>query len=177
VWDEATVRPIWQRLADRPAAVGRPVPQRATTTDAGLRLHTNRTGRRTIEPIHSDSNLVIFILPSRAAEVRLLSRAQSPTAARPWLDDRRQLGVRVKRIVLRGAEDLREIPLDHPGLTQGWWAVERDGQVMSRWTDGEAMLPPPAMSGTVMLEIHLAGAMTYAVDAASEEGTERRAAA
>ena len=177
MWDEATVRPIWQRLADRPAAVGRPVPQRATTTDAGLRLHTNRTGRRTIEPIHSDSNLVIFILPSRAAEVRLLSRAQSPTAARPWLDDRRQLGVRVKRIVLRGADELREIPVDHPGLTQGWWAVECDGQVMSRWTDGEAMLPPPAMSGTAMLEIHLAGAMTYAVDAASEDGTERRAAA
>ena len=31
VWDEASVRPVWQRLADRAAAIGRPVPQPATT--------------------------------------------------------------------------------------------------------------------------------------------------
>jgi hypothetical protein len=48
---------------------------------------------------------------------------------------------------------------------------------MSRWTDGEAVLPLPAMRGPVMLEIHLAGPMTYVVDAAPEGGTERRAAA
>ena len=28
VWDEASVRPVWQRLADRAAAIGQPVPQR-----------------------------------------------------------------------------------------------------------------------------------------------------
>ena len=109
--------------------------------------------------------------------MRLVSRAQSPTEARPWLEDRRRLGVRVKRIVLRSAEELREVPVDHPDLTRGWWAVERDGQIMSRWTDGEAVLPLPAMSGNVMLEIHLAGSMTYVVDAAPEGGIERRAAA
>jgi hypothetical protein len=54
---------------------------------------------------------------------------------------------------------------------------QRDGQIMSQWTDGEAALPLPAMSGTVMLEIHLAGTMTYVVDAAPEDGAERRAAA
>ncbi len=63
----------------------------------------------------------------------------------------------VKRIVLRSAKELREIPIDHPDLTGGWWAVERDGQIMSRWTDGEAVLPVPAMRGQVMLEVHLAG--------------------
>jgi hypothetical protein len=177
VWDEASVRPVWQRLADRAAVIGRPVSQRATTTDACLRLRTDRTGRRTIAPIHSDSNLVIFVLPSRAAEVRLLSRAQSPTEARPWLDDRRHLGVRVKRIVLRGAEEAHEVPVDHPDLTRGWWSVERDGQIMSRWTDGEAVLPLPAMRGTVMLEVHLAGAMTYVVDAVHAGETGQLAAA
>jgi hypothetical protein len=176
VWDEASVQPVWQQLADRAAAIGQPVPQRVTTTDASLRLVSKRTGRRTYEPVYSDSNLVIFMVPSRSPEVRLLSRAQSPTEARPWLDDRRRLGVHVKRIVLRGADDLREIPVDHPDLTRGWWAVERDGQIMSRWTDGEAVLPLPAMQGTVMLEIHLAGSMTYAVDAVPQDGTERRAA-
>ena len=173
VCDEVSVQPVWQRLADRAAAIGQPVTQCVTTTDADLRLLANR---RTVRPVFSDSNRVIFILPHGTPEVRLLSRAQSPTEARPWLDDRRRLGVRVKRIVLRGADDLREIPIDHPDLTRGWWAVERDGHIMSRWTDGEAVLPLPAMRGGGVLEIHLAGSMTYVVDAAPDGRTERHAA-
>jgi len=167
VWDEASVQPVWQCLVDRAAAIGRAVPQRVTTTDAALRVLANE---RIVKPVISDSDRVIFVLPRGAGEVRLLSRAQSPTEARPWLEDRRRLGVRVKRIVLRGADDLREVPVDHPDLTRGWWAVERDGQVISRWTDGDAVLPLPAMRGIVMLEIHFAGAMIYAVDAAPEVG-------
>jgi Hint domain len=163
VWDEATVRPVWQRLADRAGSIGQPVPQHATTTDAGLRL---LSGGRTVVPIHDDGKLVIFAAPQGAREVRLVSRAQSPTEARPWLEDRRRLGVRVTRIVLRNADDLREIPVDHPDLTGGWWAVERDGLAMSRWTDGEAVLPLPDNEDIVMLEIHLAGAMTFVADAA-----------
>ena len=174
VWDEASAQPVWERLADRAAVIGLPVTQRATTADAGLRLLADQ---RTVKPVFSDSDRVIFVLPRGAREVRLLSRAQSPTEARPWLEDRRRLGVRVKRIVLRGADETREIPVDHPDLTRGWWAIERDGQIMSRWTDGEAMLLLPAMSGHVMLELHLAGSMIYAVDAAPGDGTEQRAAA
>ena len=93
------MQPVWQRLFDRAAAIGRPVTQRATTTDADLRLLADR---RTVKPVFSDSDRVIFVLPRGAREVRLVSRAQSPTEARPWLEDRRRLGVRVKRIVLRG---------------------------------------------------------------------------
>jgi hypothetical protein len=174
VSDEASVQPVWQWLSERAAAVGQAVTQRATTTDADLRLLADR---RTVQPVFSDSDRVIFVLPRGASEVRLVSRAQSPTEARPWLDDRRRLGVRVKRIVLRGADETREVPVDHPDLTRGWWAVERDGQVMSRWTDGEAVLPLPPMNGHTMLEIHLAGSMTYVVDAATGDGTERLAAA
>jgi hypothetical protein len=47
---------------------------------------------------------------------------------------------------------------------------------MSRWTDCEAVLPLPAMCGLVMLEIHLAGSMTYIVDAVPARGSEQRAA-
>jgi hypothetical protein len=133
--------------------------------------------RRTVKPIFSDSDRVIFVLPRGACEVRLVSRAQSPAEARPWLEDRRQLGIRVERIVLRTAEELREIPVDHPDLTRGWWAAERDGQTMSRWTDGEAVLPLPGTCGLVMLEIDLAGSMTYIVDAVPARGTEQPAAA
>ena len=51
-----------------------------------------------------------------------------------------------------------------------------DGPMMSRWTGGEAALPLPPMRGHVVLEIQLTGAMTFALDAASESVTERRAA-
>jgi hypothetical protein len=173
VHDEATVQPVWRRLADRAAAIGRPTPQRVTTTDAALRLLANQ---RTVNPVFSDSDRVIFVLPRGTNEVQLSSRAQSPTEARPWLEDRRRLGVRVKRIVLRGADDLREVPMDHPDLSQGWWAVERDGQTISRWTEDKAVLPLPAMSGILTLEIHLAGSMLYAVDAVPAGGTGRKLA-
>jgi hypothetical protein len=145
VWDEASVRSVWQRLLERATALGRPVPARVTTMDADLRLLTDQ---RTVNPVFSDSDRVIFVLPRAASEVRLVSRAQAPTEARPWLGDQRRLGTRVKRIVLRGADEVREVPLDHPDLTRGWWAVERDAPMMSRWTDGEAVqrdgraLPP-----------------------------------
>ena len=114
VWDDASVQPVWQRLADRAAAIGRPVPQHGTTAEADLRLLADR---RPVKPVFSDSDRVIFVLPSGARETRLVSRAQSPTEARPWLEDRRRLGVRVKRIVLRGADETRQIPMDHSDLT------------------------------------------------------------
>ena len=105
-----------------------------------------------------------------------MSRAARPTDASPWLEDRRTLGVRVARIVLRSADDVREVPVDHPELADGWWAVERDGQAMSRWTNGEAVVPLPAMRGDTLLEIHLAGAMTYVVAAVPGGQAERHAA-
>ena len=175
VSDEASVRPVWQRLADRADVIGRAGSPRVTTTDAGL--HLLCPGGRTVKPVYSDSDRVIFALPRDIREVQLASRAQSPTKARPWLNDRRRLGVRVKRIAVRGADGLREVPVDHPDLTRGWWDVERDGQMISRWTDGEAVLPLPAMRGHVMLEVHLAGAMIYAVDAVPAGRIERHVAA
>ena len=108
--------------------------------------------------------------------MRLVSRAQSPTETRPWLSDQRRLGVRVKRIVLRDGDETREIPMDHPAITHGWWDIEYDGAMMSRRTDGDAMLPLPSMRGPGMLEIHLAGTMTYIMDVVAEDVTERRAA-
>ncbi len=173
VSDEASVRPVWQRLAGRAAAIGQPGLQRLTTTDANP--HLQCPGRQTIEPIYRDSDRAIFVLPNAAPEVRLVSRAQAPTEARPWLEDRRRLGVCVKRIVLRGADEVREVPMDHPGIKRGWWTVEHDGPMVSRWTDGAAVLPLPAMRGHVVLEFHLTGSMTYVVDAMPAGGRERRA--
>ena len=170
VSDEASVRPVWQRLAERAAALGQPAPRLDTTGDPELRIVAKG---RTVRPLYGENGLYIFALPKGATEVRLVSRAGAPTDARPWLDDRRCLGVNVERIVLRGASELREVPVDHPGLSQGWHVVERDGVALRRWTNGDAVLPLPALGGPTMLEIRAgSGGMAYVTSAEQE----RRAA-
>ena len=122
VWDEATVRPVWQRLAERAAALGQPASQPGNHHRSGAGIVAKG---RTVRPLYGENGLYIFALPKGATEVRLVSRAGSPTDARPWLEDRRCLGVNVERITVRGASEVRDIALDNPGLSQGWWAVER----------------------------------------------------
>ena len=173
VCDEGNVRPVWQRLAERATALGEAAPQLDTTTDPALHIVAN--GRR-VQPLHGENGLYIFPLPKGAAEVRVVSRAGSPTDVRPWLDDRRCLGVHVERIVLRDANNLREVPVDHPGLSRGWWAVEKNGMALRRWTNGDAVLPLPDCSSPAMLEIRLGGEMAYAVTARPEAGPERKVA-
>ena len=124
---------------------------------------------RTVRPLYGENGLYIFALPKGATEVRLVSRAGSPADARPWLDDRRCLGVNVERIVLRGASEMQEIPVDHPDLSQGWQAVERDGMALRRWTNGDAVLPLPTLGGPTMLEIRIgSGGMAYVISAERE---------
>jgi hypothetical protein len=55
-------------------------------------------------------------------------------------------------------------------------AVERDGQVMSSRTDGDAVVPLPAMSGDIMLEAQLADEMVYVMEAEPKSQLERSAA-
>ena len=173
VSDEASVPPVWQRLAERAAALGQPAPRFDTTTDPDL--HVVAKGR-ILRPLYGENGLYVFPLPKGTTEARLVSRAGSPTDVRPWLEDRRCLGVYVERIVLRDASNLQEVPVDHPGLSQGWWAVEKNGMALRRWTNGDAVLPLPAFSGPGMLEVRLGGEMTYAVMAEPEAGAEREAA-
>jgi hypothetical protein len=161
VSDEADVRPVWQRLADRAAALGQPVAQPETTTDPAPCLIARG---RTVKPMYGENGLYIFALPKGATEVRLVSHAAAPTDVRPWLEDRRRLGLYVERIVLRGADEVREVPVDHPSLSRGWWAVERSGTALHRWTDGDAMLPLPEMAGPAMLEVRAGSAgLSYPV--------------
>jgi hypothetical protein len=166
VWDEENVQPIWQRLADRAAALGQSVAAPNTTTDAGLHI---LVGGRAIKPTCVKDGLFTFVLPRKAAEVQVVSRASMPTDSRPWLDDRRRLGVHVKRIVLRSGINVVELPLDHPALSCGWWDVERNGVTMRRWTDGAAVLPLPALDGVALLELSAgSGGMTYLLNTEQE---------
>lgn len=169
VTDEATVRPVWQRMADRAAALGLQAPATARTSDPALRLIAKG---RSIAPVFAEAGLYIFSLPLGATGARIASRAAEPAALRPWLDDRRALGVAVKRIVLRTAEDVMEVPVDSPDLHDGWWDVERAGATAFRWTAGSALLPFPAFSGHAMLELHLHGTAEYPVEAEAARRAE-----
>ena len=158
--DERSIRPVWQRLAERAAALGRRPASPQIADDPDLRL---LSGGRLIKPVTTDARRYVFMLPRGVSEVRLVSRAAAPCDARPWLEDRRRLGVQVARLVVRGGDELCDIPLDHPSLVSGWWAAERDGIALRRWTDGNAVLPLPAVGGVPMLEIAVSGTVPYIV--------------
>ncbi len=161
VWAEDFVRPIWQRLVERAAALGQLAKARDTTSDPALCVFAQE---RMLRPVQTDGCHHIYVLPTGVTRVRLISRSGLPADARPWLDDRRCLGVSVERIVLRSRDQVREIAVDDPGLSQGWWAVEQDSAALHRWTNGDAVLPLPETHGPTLLEIHAdGGGMTYVI--------------
>ena len=165
VWDEDSVRPIWQRLADRAILLGEVPPRLDTTTDPGLHLVVHG---HDVKPMCADAGRHLFLLPKEASEVRVVSLAEAPTVGRPWVEDRRRLGVCVERIILRSADDTEQIPipLDHPGLSQGWWATEREGMKLRRWTNGDATLRLPAALELPVLELHAGwDGMSYSISA------------
>ena len=163
VWDEENVRPVWQRLAERAAALGHRVPNADVTTDPALHIVTK--GQK-LQPLSAENGLYTFLLPAGTTEVTLVSRAGKLTDTRPWVEDRRCFGVYVERILLRGPGGIRQVPLDYPRMSHGWWAVERYGTVLRRWTNGNAALSLPAVGGTVVLEIRAsAGGMAYVTSA------------
>jgi hypothetical protein len=161
--DEATVKPVWDRLIARAAALGFAVPAGAATSDDPA-LTVIVMGC-TMQPASVGNGRYSFVLPAGAERVTLASRAARPSAMAPWLDDRRELGVAVSQITLRdGASAVQDIAIDHPGLTEGWWAVERDATGMWRWTNGRAVLDLPAGAAEPrILEIRLAGGIAYPV--------------
>jgi hypothetical protein len=157
--DAATVEPIWRRLAARAAALGCDAPARETIGDAGLRVVA---ADRTLHPLSAAGGRRCFALPPGVPAIRIRSRAAAPSEARPWLDDRRRLGVSVSRILVRDDRSAQEIPLDSPDLTDGWHPAERRGSHPFRWTDGDALVRLPESGGPTILEIVAdSGGMTY----------------
>jgi hypothetical protein len=155
--DEAHVRPIWQRLAER-AGVGPDGLQHAnSTTDPELRLLVNG---QVLKPILLEGGRHLFAVSRLAGgQARLVSRSARPSDSKPWLDDGRRLGVAVQGVTLRGGDRLRHIPADHPDLRDGWWAAERAGAAYWRWTDGAAAISLP--EGTEFVEVSIGGGMVY----------------
>jgi hypothetical protein len=151
------VEPVWRRLSERAAAMGFDLPAPALTSGPDLCL---LRGRARVKPLMVQDGRHVFLLPS-GGPVRLVSRAAIPHAQWPWIEDRRRLGVMVRRIVVRHGAAVDSIPLDHPSLSDGWWAPEWDGPSLTRWTDGAAALPLPA-GGPVVLEVAFGQLAGYA---------------
>lgn len=155
------VRPIWEALAERARGLGHAPPAIATTVDPALEIEMN--GRR-FAPTSVQGGVYTFFLPAFDAAPRLLSRSVCPHGLRPWISDRRRLGVSVRAITLRRAGQQEVLPLDHPGLRDGWWQPERDAAMMWRWTNGSALLPLSA-GGPAVLEVRIGLPLAYAIAA------------
>ena len=82
----------------------------------------------------------------------ICSRSARPGDISPDPRDLRRLGVKVAQLMVDG----RTIPLDHPGLVQGWHDAEADG----RWTDGGAVVPASLLGGGT-LTVTLAATLAY----------------
>jgi hypothetical protein len=168
VSDAATVRPVWLSLARRAANLGFAVLPVPTTPDPDLRVVANGQTCRRLR--HADGRSV-YILPRGASDVRLMSRSASPTDTKPWLNDQRRLGVCVARILLHEPGEEREIPVDHPALTQGWYDVEFEGETIHRWTRGDATLRLPPMPAPRLLEIRASGLIYPIISEAGSSAT------
>jgi hypothetical protein len=170
VSDPQRVEPLWRRLATRSEHLGFDLPGAIETTiEPDLLIMADG---RIIHPVSRTSERYTFLLPAGSQSVRLTSRTAAPSDQHPWFEDRRKLGVMVRRITLRAGETIETIPLDHPSLTQGWWDVEHDPHRMWRWTNGAATLPDCGENPTI-LDIELAGTSRYPVQDVSAV-TDRR---
>lgn len=165
------VRPIWQRLDWRAVGLGHAADTLATTADPAARLRING---RLIAPLHAEQGRLCFALPPGARRLRLVSRAAQPAWCRPWLDDRRALGLNVARIRLRGQGAVTDLPLDGPHLAQGWWDLERAGNATHRWTNGDAAITLPFAADT--LELTASQLEAYPLSATNARPPQRVAA-
>ncbi len=162
--DPATTGAVWQSIAARAADLGQAASLPVTTNEPDLAV---LAGSRRLRPVLADRLKVAFALPAGLRTITLSSRATMPWSLQPWLDDRRRLGVAIERILLRSADEVREIALDSPVLGAGWWEAETTGERRFRWTDGAARIDLPVTAGPITLEISLHATAAHAVVAAN----------
>lgn len=172
------IEPFWHWLATLADDLGFPRPDTDELTgDPGLMLEA---GGRMMKPIARDERSVTFLLPSGVTSAVLRSRTSTPAVTEPWRDDPRQLGVAVEQLVLRAGSAIIPLPADHPALTSGWLTAEqRDGRVW-RWTNGAAVVPASLLgqhTDPLLLEVHVAGTLTYPLEAPAEPAAAVRRAA
>jgi hypothetical protein len=156
VTDEAVLRSLWHRVAARSESIGHPVPAVLTTDDPAPFLMLSG---KLLQPVLAHGGRYVFAVPHGGGEVRLVSRASAPCDVMPWVEDRRPLGIMLRRITLHCGDSHQDIAPDHPILGAGWFPVEGGGGEIWRWSDGNAALMLPA--DTTLLEIHIGQGKVY----------------
>ena len=119
-------------------------------------------GKRVTDLIYS------WTLPSAPKQLALTSRTAVPAEVLPDSTDRRVLGMRVAKILLKSAGLTIEIGHDHLSLGDGFHKPE----ATHRWTKQKAMIPQhflDSLSGQVTVEVHLSGiGLPYTIRSISE---------
>ncbi len=153
---EDTVKPVWEAIAARAEALA---PQAASTSDPALHLLVNG---RAVQPAKVEGARYLFPVSGSAASIVIASRHTSPWASKPWIDDRRELGVAVASVTVLSDTGLAEVALTGEAAVAGWYAPERDeaGQTW-RWTNGAGVLALPSGTGARWVEVTLQGTLDY----------------
>lgn len=153
------VERIWRRLAIRAAQLGHVISEPRITKDPMVRLWTDEGW---LWPQPAPAGVLRFTPAGGAKSMLLVSRATAPCDVKPWVEDRRTLGVAITAIRMLTRSGMVELPADDPSLQDGWWPAEDDGQNVWRWTAGRARLPfwPDVLS----LDILLTGETPYLID-------------
>ncbi len=96
-------------------------------------LHIVTDGRRRA-PLNIRNGRYRFVIPHAHGALRIQTSGK----------------VAIRDIVFHQDMDVVPIPMDHPMLTEGWSAWERDDRSIWRWTDGDAVLATPIMGNTIL---------------------------
>ena len=158
------VERVWRQLANRAESLGYQRLDFSTTDDPDLHIVADG---RVIRPLSARGDRYLFLIPAGTTTTRLASRASAPSLLAPYLEDQRRLGVAIKRISVQGPATVMDYPVDHPGLSEGWFGVEGDGSPIWRWTDGDASLPITANKDPLILEVQIALSHAYALESVS----------
>jgi hypothetical protein len=157
VTDGAVVDQAWRRLLDRAG------PRRAVPLTGDADVHLLVDGRR-IDAGSTSETVLVFTLPESFRSVRIVSRSVVPVEV-GLARDPRELGVALRRIVLRQGAWFRVVDLADPALGSGFHEFEPAGRI--RWTNGDADLPVSLLagrSGALELVLHVGGTTQYIDD-------------
>ncbi len=161
------IEPLWARLVNRAEALNYARPGVVVTGDPGLRLLAQG---REYKPVAQGIDRYTFVLPRGVSEIRVISRSSVPADVTPKADDWRRLGIAVRTILVRSTTGEQiNVPADDPSLTDGWHGAETGADGPWRWTDGDAAVRLPLLSGIITVELTLAGPAIYRVDPAIPE--------
>lgn len=131
------VEPIYHAIAERAGCVEL-LGSRKITQNADMHLVIPADGS-VIRPVKKSGNVEFFLLPAGVSKVLIASKSSRPSDfIGPFVDDRRELGVKVGKIRVIENQDDYEITshLNEEKLS-GWSVVENNE---GRWTTGQAEL-------------------------------------